>query len=534
MIDYPFMRCLNPQRVVNSKGQEIVVPCRCCRACLMKKANTMSLQCSIEEEDYKYCVFFTLTYSNDNVPLALPVACANVHGENLGYILYNKCDRLSALGDTLGFDDMKRHKNPNYMSHLLEKINLGGYIPYLNPLDLQRFFKRFRKQLTKYTDEKIRYYACGEYGPRTFRPHFHGLLFFNEKETFENYAKCLRAAWLFGRIDASCSRSKAASYVARYVNSTVSLPRLYEVASIKPFSSHSVRFAQGFYQSKKEEIYETPPLQFAKQCRTVVGRNVEFSCWRSLASAFFPKCRDFDGKSYSELLQAYTILRTAKKIYGNEPISYIAHAIYSDGSDNECTRYFSYAYDIETKKKRLDARKFMKFTPESVPSPVITTEETVLLSWQRAVNAITSELYISKHFLEQVCKNDSYHEIERKIHKIQDFYKEIEYDRLCDWYSSQERYFQNDNALLRDMFLFFDNIYTSPKDWRKNTPAVNNWLLERGFTELGGFLYPDVDDKIQNNFLYKAYRIEVTDRFNKSIKHKELNDRNNIFIYETY
>ncbi len=534
MIDYPFMKCLNPQRVYNTKGEEIVVPCRCCRACLMNKANKMTFQCSLEEEDSKYCIFVTLTYANDFVPLLQPVACKNSHGDNLGYILYNKCDRLSALGSTLGFDEAQRHTSNDYMRYFLDKVKLNGFIPYLSPLDFQRFMKRFRKNLNKYSDEKIRYYACGEYGPRTFRPHFHMLLFFNEKITFENYAKCLRAAWPYGRIDASSSRSKCASYVARYVNSTVALPRLYEISSLKPFSSHSTFFGQSFYKSQKAKIYESEPTDFIRQCRNVLGRNVSFMPWRSLTSSFFPRCREFNGKSYSELLQSYTILQRAQAIYGNYPVSYLAEAIYSDCRDNECTRYFAYAYEIEGKRKKIDLRKFNAFTPQSVPYPVLTVDDIELNGWQRAMNAITSELYISKHFLDFVCDNRSYTEIHRKIYKIKHFYDVLDYEHLKNWYEQQEDYFRDTTRSIRDMFLFFDNVHINPSEYRKNTDAVKTWLLNLGFGDPSCITFPDDCDSIKNNLLYKAYRSEITERFNNSIKHKKLNDANKIFIYETF
>ena len=40
--------------------------------------------------------------------------------------------------------------------------------------DLQRFFKRLRKALDT---KKIRYFACGEYGDTTSRPHYHAIVF---------------------------------------------------------------------------------------------------------------------------------------------------------------------------------------------------------------------------------------------------------------------------------------------------------------------------------------------------------------------
>lgn len=43
----------------------------------------------------------------------------------------------------------------------------------LKKKDIQDYFKRLRK-LEK---DKIKYFVCGEYGSRTFRPHYHIILF---------------------------------------------------------------------------------------------------------------------------------------------------------------------------------------------------------------------------------------------------------------------------------------------------------------------------------------------------------------------
>lgn len=48
----------------------------------------------------------------------------------------------------------------------------------LRKKDFQDFMKRLRKYCVDHlSNKKIRYYACGEYGSTTFRPHYHAIIF---------------------------------------------------------------------------------------------------------------------------------------------------------------------------------------------------------------------------------------------------------------------------------------------------------------------------------------------------------------------
>ncbi len=54
--------------------------------------------------------------------------------------------------------------------------------------DVQDFFKRLRKELG---DVRLRYYLVSEYGPKTFRPHYHGI-FFIHRDFSGSVDSCLR------------------------------------------------------------------------------------------------------------------------------------------------------------------------------------------------------------------------------------------------------------------------------------------------------------------------------------------------------
>lgn len=62
----------------------------------------------------------------------------------------------------------------------------------LRKRDLQLFFKRLRKSLG---DRKIKYYACGEYGSKTNRPHYHAIIFGLGQDTQSK--NIIKSVWRF-------------------------------------------------------------------------------------------------------------------------------------------------------------------------------------------------------------------------------------------------------------------------------------------------------------------------------------------------
>lgn len=94
--------------------------------------------------------------------------------------------------------------------------------------DLQLFFKRLRKF---FSDRKIRFYIAGEYGPRTFRPHYHSIVYgltlsdfpdlrlIGSNELKDPYfsSPTLEKIWSNGFVLFSSVSYKTCSYVSRYV-----------------------------------------------------------------------------------------------------------------------------------------------------------------------------------------------------------------------------------------------------------------------------------------------------------------------------
>lgn len=94
----------------------------------------------------------------------------------------------------------------------------------LQPKDLQLFWKRLRKSL----DAPIRYYAVGEYGDQTQRPHYHAALFgfacSGKMQRLETGLRCycqrcelIYSTWQLGNVTVDELNDTTSAYIAGYV-----------------------------------------------------------------------------------------------------------------------------------------------------------------------------------------------------------------------------------------------------------------------------------------------------------------------------
>lgn len=163
------MACDYPITIKNPKnGEYIPVPCRKCPPCLASRTNSWVFRMMQEYKEHERAYFVTLTYDTQYVPLT----------------------------------------PKGYMS--------------LDKSDLQKFFKRLRKIISLSHQSVVKYYACGEYGSRTLRPHYHIILYGANYEDIER-AWCLDGKPL-GRIDVQPLSQANVAYTAKYINKGKIIP----------------------------------------------------------------------------------------------------------------------------------------------------------------------------------------------------------------------------------------------------------------------------------------------------------------------
>lgn len=135
--------CLQPLEVKDKLGIIRQVPCGQCLECRIKRAFQWKLRLLHELYNFDKACFITLTYDNEHLP------------EN------------------------------------------GTLVKE----DLQKFFKRLRRyyQYKNGDNAKLKYFACGEYGDKLGRPHYHAIIF--GLSPVGDDRRLIQSAWKFCKWD---------------------------------------------------------------------------------------------------------------------------------------------------------------------------------------------------------------------------------------------------------------------------------------------------------------------------------------------
>lgn len=564
-----FNRCEHP-RIIKNKytGEPVYVKCGVCPHCLISRSDAKRNLCDYEKWNRKYCYFVTLTYNSQYVPkMALvpiedyefdypignnwPAVRSQLHTRmkldprvkkqdngqdinmftcsvNFPYIdehlksIYDSCaaatefrknyrpkyasparpyilrtiPRMSKLHN---FKDVQREELVWISPEIAEKLKakskcegnnnafpqFKGLLKYINYRDYQLFAKRFRKYLfTKIGSyEKISSYVVSEYSPRSFRPHFHILFFFDLDEIAENIRQAVYQSWKLGRVDTQLARDSAGSYVSGYLNSLVSLPGIFtDVSFTKAKSRFSKLFGfESFRQTVKSPAEAVECL--SERIRFVRnGKPCEFTPPVSYISRLLPKFVPYSSNFSVETRTIVTAIRGVLQLFRrNEPfeketptnVSAFIHSYV-------VTLYEKYGYRYDTLPECL--RVYLAYTRSAKEISYFT---------DRLRNKLCRPLYIYRIW-ESLGLSDNY------IISLSDEYmSRCRSMSLEKQLSIQQEMFEREGYSDELLSLFYIN---------KPQIKVNNRYLQ------------EWKDK---NY-YEAHYIRV--------KHKKLNDENNVFL----
>ena len=200
----------------------IEIPCGKCSGCRIQRSREWANRCMLELEYHKSSYFVTLTYDEAHVPI-----------------------------------------------HYYSDPATGEALPSMSLV--KRDFQLFMKRLRKKFGEGIRFFAAGEYGSQTFRPHYHAIIFGLELHDLVPYKRSaqgfqyfnsasLQEVWPNGFAVVAPVTWETCAYTARYVMKKLTGPEaeFYENFNIVPeFSlmSRKPGIARQYYEDHPD-LYE--------------------------------------------------------------------------------------------------------------------------------------------------------------------------------------------------------------------------------------------------------------------------------------
>lgn len=486
-------RCQHPRTVVNKYTHEpVVVSCGSCPSCILRRSGIQTNLLTTYSAQFRYVYFVTLTYA----PCFLPTLEVSIIETCTDDIADVPCvPNINDLDDSdpntylFGFRSVPRSSSvklknstvertfkdpevrftygmkPKELLSILGKINhnVPNRIPYVCNRDLDLFLKRLRSY---YPDEKLRYYAVSEYGPTSFRPHWHLLLFSNSERFSQTVCENVSKAWSYGRCDASLSRGFAAPYVASYVNSFVALPNFYTQMPkvVRPKSFHSIGFTESNLFPRKVRITEIDEVTDKCLDGVRVERDGFFRTirptWPYLLR-LFPRFSDAIRKSPSSIYQLLSAAFTAPERVIRSGCADIGCDPFNESSMQSmlsfCKQYLNY---VDSYGKNVTERNFLS------PKENLPHSDVLILSECRLYDGVDleaahrlSRLYrfflgiakfirmystsgSTEFFLSKGSSGGIYFGRERFLRiiseKIVNFWNRYDYNRLVDFYQTLE------------------------------------------------------------------------------------------------
>ena len=359
-----------------------------------------------------------------------------------------------------------------------------GLLKYVNIRDYQLFAKRLRKYLSKKVGkyEKIHSYVVSEYSPKTFRPHFHILFFFDSDEVAKNFRQAVYQSWRLGRVDTQLAREQANSYVSNYLNSVVSIPFVYKAKkSIRPRSRFSNLFGfaeieEGIRQAedKRSALFDGLPY-ISNQ------KFVRYVPCRSHIDRLFPRFTYYDGSFLRRSSQIYGVVQQILRLFArNEPFKEATPRNVSEFICWWCEYNFRQGCRIED---------FPDYVREFLH--IVRLDRESFINWDVPIGKISRFLYRFNMF--EKMKGS----LRSKLKAVELFYDYRDYQSLKNQLYMQELIFSE----LGYSDELLDSFYVNP----------NLKVLKNIYTK-----------KWSDTNYHEVYYFRV--------KHKVLNDQNNVFL----
>lgn len=313
--------CTHQKYVFNKYiNKRLLVNCGKCPECQQAKANLRATRIRNHNCNSDLCLFVTLTYDNKFIPY--------VETKNLSV---TDCEFSDCKIPIYRDFDFRYYKDKCFLKKnrtIIGTINKSDIIPFCYDIpqinkkqgctsialwsDLQNFVKRLRTDLERDLgyEETISYYAVSEYGSKTYRCHFHLLLYF-PKGDYTTLKPVIVKAWPYGDMLRQNKRIQVAedpaSYLASYLNKSAGFPLVLESRAIRQKCSHSFNFGVRAHCFSLVSLLRKADIGDMSYSREVIKDGlpllVSLPIPEYVINRWFPKFKGYSSFAPDEILQ---------------------------------------------------------------------------------------------------------------------------------------------------------------------------------------------------------------------------------------
>lgn len=347
----PFLSCNQPVKLLDSRGNEMYVPCGSCPICRRSKSLKYSQRLQLEEGRAKYSWFLTLTYNPWFIPTYKVVYTKEFSSDSkLLYDFYGnpvkswynkklvtlkryedterkdfwllpQFDRVDRYGRPLDIDPIKLDLDENEIKSGFTQYNIhrkfyqanfcktrfehhDGYVDLCYPRDLELFLYAFKNFCRLSCGCTFRYFAVPDYGTNSINPHWH-ILIFSDSDELNAYfqdtievgtpskpcqcARFLSEMWKYGIVNSQCVEKSVSSYISSYLNTPSDFPQIiFKISNYRNYHSNHLGEVLS-EESITNDIRNANWTRFENLSFTNKrGDSFTYSLWRSFYDSWLP------------------------------------------------------------------------------------------------------------------------------------------------------------------------------------------------------------------------------------------------------
>lgn len=557
----PAMRCYHPLRIYNSvRGEFEWHNCGKCPYCLKMRSDELTQRCYKESEQHPYAIFFTLTYDNEHIPYL----------ERVGkwWILRNRIEVIDGESTVIIPDSEVQGVHPIESNECPIDIECFGV---LWKQDIINFKKRLFINLRRYVQRNSKYYQSlfvdgkiketplfrifinGEYGPTTFRPHYHGILWFDDKclahdflDPYRNSGKAtdrdlwhglIYESWQMccpDRCDSQHVSKAAPSYVASYVCSTYNLPAVLQAKPFRPKVLASKNPIIGSYKVSSEILTDAlfnGTILYPKWDDDVKSFT-EYPIPYTYLLRYFPRCEAYSVSDINDKLSVFAKYEAERYLkrpvvrrgfFDKKKQDLVAYDYNKEFKDTPFNDYYRYQNSRFHRMLKFWCSRSFDFPERD--------------SFGNLTGRYVSRKLTPRQYLESLDR--LYSNLE--LYKLSKFYAEQEelLDGSRNMYN-EYLFTQRFQAKIYLLSYYPEFVHSLP---RVLTPDIDRIALERQLNSFGLGIFdiysglelsPAVLDFLRNNHIAMNFRVNTTQKCvdrNKSKKYKEFYARKKGIIY---